>query len=170
MEQDLKPVTHAGFRRVRLATWEDEHELLALCQRLHDENGLYEMSPEKVRNMLYRAFNRQGGIIGVIGAPGHIEGAVCLMIGQTWYSDEWFLDELFNYVLPEHRRSNNAKDLINFAQWCADDCGLRLLIGVLSNTRTEAKVRLYERQLGKAAGAFFVYGNRSERHNQHVTQ
>jgi hypothetical protein len=32
-----------------------------------------------------------------------------------------------------------------------------LLIGVLSNHRTEAKVRLYERQFGKPTGAFFLY-------------
>lgn len=169
MTTALEPQMPLGARRVRLATWKDEAALMEMCRRLHGENGIYEMSETKVQEMLARAFNRQGGIIGVVGDEGRIEGAVSLVIGQTWYSDEWFLEELFNYVLPEFRRSTNARDLINFAQWAADDCGLRLLIGVLSNTRTEAKVRLYERQLGKPAGAFFVYGSKSEHHN-HVAQ
>ena len=35
------------------------------------------------------------------------------------------------------------------------------MIGVLSNHRTEAKVRLYERQFGKPSGAFFLYNART---------
>ena len=38
-----------------------------------------------------------------------------------------------------------------------DDLGIPLIIGVLSNQRTEAKIRLYERQFGAPAGAFFLY-------------
>ena len=40
-----------------------------------------------------------------------------------------------------------------------------LLIGVLSNKRTEGKIRLYERQLGKPSGAFFLYGARTGEHS-----
>jgi hypothetical protein len=39
----------------------------------------------------------------------------------------------------------------------ADKLGMPLTIGVLSNHRTEAKVRFYERFLGKAAGAYWIY-------------
>lgn len=147
--------------RVRLATHDDEDELVAQCRRLHEENGLMEMSERKVRDMLRRSFDRMGGIIGVIGKPGEIEASIALSIGQIWYSDEWFLEELFNHVLPEYRRSTNARDLIVFAKNCADEIGLPLLIGVLSNDRTAAKVRLYERQLGTPSGAFFLCGRRT---------
>jgi hypothetical protein len=33
-----------------------------------------------------------------------------------------------------------------------------LMIGVMSNSRTDAKVKLYERQFGNPAGSFFLYG------------
>jgi hypothetical protein len=39
-------------------------------------------------------------------------------------------------------------------QW---PCGIPLAIGVMSNTRTEAKIRLYERVFGAPAGVYFLY-------------
>lgn len=152
------PEALAAISRVRLAMRADEEELMDQCRRLHDENGWMQMSENRVREMFQRHFNREGGIIGVIGGPGKIEASIALKISQVWYSDEWFLEELFNHVLPEYRRSNNAKDLITFAKTCADSIGLPLAIGILSNERTEAKVRLYQRQLSKPSGAFFIYG------------
>jgi len=43
---------------------------------------------------------------------------------------------------------------------------LPLILGVVSNYRTEAKVKLYERQFPKA-GAFFMYNNSSMRVPNH---
>lgn len=130
---------------------------MELCRALHAENGMFTMSEDKVRGMLQRAFNRQGGIIGALGVPGRIEGAIYLVISDYWYSDDWHLSELFSFVLPQYRKSNNAKELITFAKRCSDEIGIPLVIGVISNERTEGKVRLYQRQLDKPAGAFFVY-------------
>jgi hypothetical protein len=39
--------------------------------------------------------------------------------------------------------------------------GMPLLIGVLSNSRTEAKIRLYKRHFGEPAGAYFLYNART---------
>lgn len=144
--------------RVRLAKPEDEDEIFAICKLLHAENGLFPMDEEKVRARIRECTGQKGGIIGVIGRPGEVEAIICLVINQFWYSSEWSLDEQFAYVLPNHRRSSNAKELIIFAKACAEQLNLPLVIGVLSNERTEAKVRLYERQLGAPAGAFFLVG------------
>lgn len=143
--------------QVRRADRGDEHELMDMCRALWRENGLFSFSERKVQLFLNRAFDRQGAIIGVIGAPGRLEGSIYLTISDYWYSDDWHLCELWNYVLPQYRRSNNAKELITFAKRCADETRLKALIGIISNTKTEAKVKLYQRQLGTAAGAFFVY-------------
>jgi len=43
-----------------------------------------------------------------------------------------------------------------FAKHVSESLNLDLTIGVLSNARTEAKVRLYQRQFPQK-GAFFVY-------------
>lgn len=143
---------------VRKADASDETELMEICRALHQENGLFTMSEDKVRGMLWKAFNKQGAIIGALGPPGHIEGAIYLIISDYWYSNDWHLSELFSYVLPQYRKSNNAKELITFAKRCEQEIGIPLVIGVISNERTEGKVRLYQRQLGKPAGAFFIYG------------
>lgn len=96
------------------------------------------------------------GFIGVIGPVGAVEAAIMLTVGSTWYSEDLNLDEHFNFVDPAHRASSHAKALISYAKHCADEIGIRLVIGILSTKRTAAKVRLYERQL-TPAGAFFVH-------------
>ena len=40
----------------------------------------------------------------------------------------------------------------------AERVNMPLLIGVLSNHRTEGKVKLYERVFGKPAGAYWLVG------------
>lgn len=147
---------------VRIATRADEERIMALCRDLHTENALLPMSEDRVRETIERAFSRDGGIIGVIGRPGEpLRGIIYVIIGRLWYSDDWVLEELFSYVPPEHRRSTYAQDLIDFAKRQADELRLKLMIGIISNERTEAKVRLYTRKLGPPAGAYFVYGGRT---------
>lgn len=142
--------------RVRFAEPCDIDQLLFLCRELHAENGMFEMSDERVHEKIMTHFNRSGGLIGVIGEPGALEGAIVMQMSQLWYSDQWMLEELFSFVLPEFRRSNNAKDLIDFATTCAVDIGVPLTIGIVSNKRTEAKIGLYRRRLGNPVGAFFM--------------
>lgn len=150
---------------VRRATPDDKPELWRLLRLLWSENALFPISNEKVDYYLDRLLNPveipsydQGprGVIGVIGRQGALEGMIILIIGTQWYSCEWSLDELSNFVDPEHRRSNHAKELISYAKNASDELGVRLVIGVLSTIRTAAKVRLYEQQL-QAAGAFFIH-------------
>lgn len=147
---------------VRMANRADEEAIMALCRMLHEENGQFSMSDAKVRDALQQAFDRLGGVIGVIDGHDGLEGVILLHIGQLWYSDDWMLEEMFNFVHPEHRRSSHAKRLIQFAKDSADHLSkvsghpVPLMIGVMSNQRTEAKVRLYERMLPKS-GAYFVY-------------
>jgi hypothetical protein len=142
---------------VRLARPFDMDQLFELCKQLHEENGLCKMDDELVRDNLSSALNGKGGLIGVIEGPdGTLEGVISLVISRFWYSREWFLEELFNFVPKEFRKSTRAKSLLAYAKQCADEMNMPLLIGIVSNIRTEAKIKLYERQLPKA-GAFFLY-------------
>lgn len=145
------------FPDVRVAIAADEDAIMELMRLAHEEGGQHPMNEDKVRAILRTCFNRQGGLIGVIGEPGkNLRGALVMTICPVWYSDEWQLMELVNFVHADHRKSNYAKQLIKFGKWCADQMTIDLMIGVLTNVRTAAKIRLYERQLPKA-GAFFVY-------------
>lgn len=141
---------------VRVATPQDEDGVMALCRQLHAENGTHAMNEEKVRGMIRRCIAQQGGLIGVIGEPEDLKGCICLLIDGVWFSDEYQLLELFNFVRADCRASDFARSLITYAKSCADGLGVDLTIGVISNVRMEAKVRLYGRLLPKA-GEFFVY-------------
>lgn len=134
---------------------------MELCLELHSENGAFPISTDKVRALLRGALtpeiDQRKGLIGVVGERGAIQGSICLEVDALWYTQQHCLLELWNHVLPQHRNSTNSSDLIAFAKSMADHFGLELMIGVLSTVRTEAKVRLYRKQLGEPAGAFFKY-------------
>ena len=146
--------------QVRTALPSDEEEVMEMCRMLHAENALFDMSEAKVRGVIEMALYRKGGILGVIGAPGHIEAMIYMLLSQIWHSEQWHVEELFSYCRPEYRKSNNAKLLIKFAKRCADELNLPLIIGVISNDRTAQKVELYRRQFQKPVGAFFCYNTK----------
>lgn len=143
---------------VRLATREDEDNIIKLLHLMHMESGMLPLDEECAREFFARAFNKQGGIIGVIGEKNDIRAIIYLLISRFWYTRNNHIEECFNFVRPDCRKSNHARDLIAFAQKCSDTLSLPLVIGVLTNNRMEGKVRLYRRALGIPAGAFFVYG------------
>lgn len=150
---------------VRLASKLEEEELMEMCREIHAENGLVSMAEEKVRAMLNRAFNKEGGIIGVIGKPGSLEAIIMIVMTKFWSSDDDHLEELFSYVRRPFRTKFNGADtikmphaeaLVNFAKKCSDEIGIPLVIGIITNKRMAGKVRLYRSILGYPAGAYFV--------------
>ena len=161
------------FPRIRPALSEEIDELLAMCRKLHEENGIgSELDETKVKAILTRGMKGSLTYIGVIGSEGRMEGSICLEIEPSWYgAQEFWLAERWNFVLPEYRKSDNAKQLIKFAKWLSDELSdesisrghppIPLMIGILSNQRTEAKIRLYRRELGEPAGAFFLYNGKT---------
>jgi hypothetical protein len=152
---------------VRIATIGDEEAIFELCKKLHDENGLFEMDAESVLRVIKIACKGEGGIIGVIDGENGLEGIIGLILDRFWYANEWFLCELFNFVPAEFRKSTRAKSMLSFAKDCSNKMKVPLVIGIVSNIRTEAKVKLYERQLPKA-GAFFVYNREYAKVEHHV--
>lgn len=125
------------------------------------ENEFVAHDPILVLRDVWAALNLDKGICGVIGAPGSrpLEGAVLLRVGTVWYSRAEHIEERAIFVHPAFRgaRGGRAARLAEFSMDVADNLGLPLSIGVLSNHRTAAKVRLYQRVLGKPAGAYWIY-------------
>ena len=135
---------------------------MAMCRRLWDENGLFSYNENKVRGCLHKCYNQDGAIVGVIGDHGRIEASTCLMISDFYYTNDWHLAELWNFVEEQHRRSRNAEALIEFGKVCAKKMGIPFFTGIITNRRMAGKVRLYRRLLGYPTGAFFVYNSRWE--------
>jgi len=109
-----------------------------------------------VGSTLMKGIVGDGASIGIIGAVHNVQAAIYLSINHFWYSSQSVLMELFSYVRPEYRRSSNAKVLLEFAKESSRRLDTPLLASVISNDRTEEKIRLFQRSLGKPAGAFFL--------------
>jgi hypothetical protein len=153
--------------QVRLAVPNDADDIMDLLALMHEENGLFEMDYDAVREMVLNVLSGKNGIIGVIDGEEGLEAAVCLVIDKLWYSKTWCLNDVFNFVAPKYRRSTRAKSLISFAKSYSDQVGIPLLMGIVSNVRTEAKIKLLERQM-KKAGAFFIYNYGHKQAESHV--
>lgn len=149
---------------VRVGTPDDIHPMMDMALKACDENGFVDPNPMKLLNEIWCGLNLDNGLVGIIQDDGgKLEAAILLRVTTMWYSDAQVLEEKAIFVDPECRsaRGGRARRLCEFAKQAAAELGLPLLIGVLSNHRTEAKVRLYERQFGKPTGAFFLYNART---------
>jgi GNAT superfamily N-acetyltransferase len=146
---------------VRTGTEADFHGVMDLALAATQENAFVSPDIQRMAQVIYGALLRKTGICGVIGpVGGKLEGAVLLSMGQMWYSDEMILEEKAIFVDPEYRsaKGGRARKLAEFAKMTATELQIPLAIGVLSSSRTEAKIRLYERVFGQPAGVYFLYG------------
>lgn len=144
--------------QVRTGTPADVHSVMELALMGSAENGFVRPNPQKLLAEIWPSLHLSGGIMGIIG-DDKLEGAILLRVNSLWYSDDLFLEERAIYVHPDFRsaKGGRAARLCEFAKKAAEKLGLPLMIGVLSNTRTAGKVRLYERQFGPQAGSYFLW-------------
>ena len=146
--------------QIRLATPDDVHEIMKLAILGCEEAGISNLNQMALLEDVWPALNIDGGLVGIIGKPdGDIEGFVLLRTGTRWYSNNLIIEEKLIFVHPDYRnaKGGRARRLCEFSQKASDALGLPLIIGVLSDIRTEAKIRMYERQFGKQTGAYWVY-------------
>lgn len=151
--------------RIRVGEPDDIRELMTLAMASCDENGFLNPNPEKIMRVIYGALLQTDGIVGCIGKPhGMIEGAVLLHVGGMWYADDLVVEELGLFIHPDFRtaKGGRAKRLAEFSKMVAERLNKALLIGVLSNSRTEAKIRMYKRIFGQETGAWFLYNSRTD--------
>ena len=149
---------------IRIGTPEDLDAVMEIALAACEENGFLNPNPQKLLAEIWPALHQDHGIIGVIGkAGGPIEGVVLLRVGTMWYSDDKVLEEKAIFIHPKYRsaKGGRAKRMCEFSKMASDKLGYPLIIGVLSNSRTEAKVRMYKRQFGEPSGAFFLYNART---------
>lgn len=137
----------------------DLPELMRLFRIMWAEGGMFPLDEDCAKEMFVNAIEKHQGVIGVIRGDGtEVRAFICLLITRFWYTSKFHLEELWSYVGQEHRRTNYSEALIRYAKHCSDDLKIPLMIGVLSNKRMEAKVRLYQKHFGVPFGAFFLHG------------
>lgn len=141
------------------ATLSDLPEFMRLFKIMHHENGMFDLDEDCVLETFNRAVKNKEGVIGLIKGPlGDLRAMLYLLITRYYYTQQFHLEELFNFVSPEFRKTNYADTLLRYAIHCQKQLNIPLVIGVLTGSRMEAKVRLYRRRLGMPSGAFFVQG------------
>lgn len=143
---------------VQIATPSDRVEMISFLHVMHAENGVVPLDEGKMVQNLDRGLARQHALIGVIKCEGKIAASVGLFLAQFWYSTVYHAEDFWNFVLEDYRKTAYAKELLTFAKYAADALEMNLLMGVLSTKRTEAKIRLYEKQLPFAGAAFWYKG------------
>lgn len=145
---------------VRTGQPQDLPAVMGMAYEVARENGIVQLDETKVVREFWPALNLDGGIVGIIGedrtAP---EGFILLRVARQWYSSDPTLEERVAFVRSEFRakKGGRARKLCEFAKHTAETLRLPLTIGILSNQRTEAKIKLYERAFGKPAGAFWLW-------------
>ena len=163
--------TTVEIPKMRLANQGDEGVLMDMIGLLHKESGLrdeqdepFKLDLEKVRETVYsatapdRMMHHCPTWIGMVSFSGDLAGSVCIQIMEPWYSRVQFVGEVWNFVVPDYRKTGAGKMLINFSKGVADSLGLELVMGVMSTERQPAKMRFYERNLGvQPFGGFFLY-------------
>lgn len=147
--------------QIRIGTPDDLHEIMSMAMSAVEENAFLDAVKLRLLQEVWPALNQDHGLIGIIGPPsGQVEGMLVLRVGTLYYTDLPCIEEKLCFVKPEFRsaRGGRARRLCEFGKQVSDRLGMPLVIGVLSNTRTAGKVRMYERIFGAPAGAFFLYG------------
>jgi N-acetylglutamate synthase-like GNAT family acetyltransferase len=151
--------------QIRLATTEDMSEVMRLAITACEENAFLNASAAALAKEIWPALAGDHGLCPVIGRPGgEIEGLALLRIGAMWYApDEVVLEEKCIFIYPQFRaaKGGRARRLVEYSKHAADVLGVPLIVGIMSNTKTEAKVRLYRRILGEPSGAFWLHGARA---------
>lgn len=147
---------------VRAAGVADEVSLVDLVRLdvLENASHIAPIDEKRIWQFIQRATRDRIATIGVIGAPGHVEGMVYLIPAQWVWSQEWFIEERLTVVHPDHRKSRHAGDLLLFARWSADftasQSGLRVrLVGTVAATRRGlAKQAIFGRYLNRIGGIY----------------
>lgn len=148
--------------KVRTGRPNDIEPMMELALSACADNGLSNPNPVKLLNEIWPALNLDRGIVGIVDEEP-ISAAALLRIDRLWYSDEESLVERAIFVSPDHRaaKGGRARLLCEWVKGVQESMSMPLIIGILSSHRTAAKVKLYQRQFGEPAGAYWILGKKT---------
>lgn len=166
-EQNAPPVM-GPFKQptgVRMATEVDEAAVLELVMMEMREGpgAVAPPNPARIINYIMSGTRRRGSFLAVTTAPdGTIAATMLLVPMQWWWSEQWFLSDIWAFVHPDHRQGGHAQKLLQWASWMADEMsrqtGYRVYVqtNVMSVKHTKRKMRLWGR-FSNFCGGYFLY-------------
>lgn len=133
---------------VRAATLKDIETLVDFGKRLTKESPIFSkqgFSESGARELFELLIRRYGSIFIVSDEYSNPVGAVICAINSDWRTGHKIAFEQGVYVLPEYRRSNAAKSLIEaFIGWSKLQNADRIQLGTMSGIQADKVVKLYE--------------------------
>lgn len=163
--------------KVRPADPRDEEDLVEICRMLHTDSPIRDAAGSpfpfdecKVRALVQQVTTPQRNdpaaghsFCGIIGPRGDIQASIYLTRAEPTFSSQPYLQEVWNFVHPDHRKGPHARALVAFSKVMAQCWEQTLVAGVMSAQRAEAKKRFYAREYQvEPFGAFFVYNHPQE--------
>lgn len=150
--------------KVRVGAPEDLEGCMDLFIKAAEENAIDEPDQLKLLNTVWPSLHQDGGVVGVIGDVGEKpQGVVLLRIEELWYSNSPAVVEKLVFVHPDYRsaKGGRAAKLCAFSKKVSDELNMPLIVGIVSENRTKGKIKMYERMLGPAVGAYFLYNGKT---------
>jgi GNAT superfamily N-acetyltransferase len=148
---------------IRFAEAGDLPRVLALLRLLHAETPHARLSEARLRETAASVLGT-GAVVFSLAPGGEPVGTCGLAIEQPWFSDDFWLRDVWLFVHPMHRRTPHARALLRTARRYAERLNLPLVMEVAGGPaaggprRVVAKMRLYRRELGEPSGATWVIG------------
>lgn len=133
----------------------DEEPLLRLLRERHEEEGIGPFNEPEALSTLQRGIRREQAVIYVIRGR-ELEGSVGLFFSRPQFSTATVLSDSWLFIRSQYRKSDRAKELVDYAKGASMQLGLPLYMSVNINERTARKEQFMSRQLPKA-GSLFVF-------------
>lgn len=134
--------------RVRAATLQDIGTLVDFGKRLTQESPIFQkqgFDEEKASEFFAVLIKKLGSIFIATDQYNNDIGTIIGAINTDWRTGHKVAFEQGVYVLPEYRRSDTAKALINtFIGWAQLQNADRIQLGTMSGIHADKVIKLYE--------------------------
>lgn len=120
-----------------------------LCELMHRESPVYRtlnFDWLRMRDLLLRAWAEDSFLLSVAISEGQIIGLFVGFISKTFFGHDTISEDVLVYVLPEHRRTSAAIQLVkSYEQWAKSNGVKKIRAGTTAGINTEKVVAFYER-------------------------
>lgn len=134
---------------IRPATLDDVSFIVNMGEIFHKESPRWSRinyNKAKAAEMISNLISNPNGLVLVATQDKKIIGGIAAIHFQHWSSDDWIVDELSFFMLPEHRGSFSATKLIcSLKAWANIKGAAWVYAGTSTGVEPERTAQLYER-------------------------
>lgn len=139
---------------VEIADKNDTGGIVALLKEFAKEGAVTPVNWNKVAQAVEDIID--DGICILLRDGRKVIGSAGLIEAELWYSDETVIGDKWFYIHPDYRSAENFEALKEACKSVAQDKGMLLILSISSEHRTEAKIRLFSKDM-TLFGASFLY-------------